>query len=53
MTKEEAKKLGTTHYDEFGNYYMSIDRKSIIVCYQLIDNEWTTPLSMFLNLKPL
>lgn len=53
MTHEEAKKMGATHYDEFGNYYLAINKGCIISWYQLIDNEWGNCQSMFFNPKPL
>ena len=53
MTKEEAKKMGATHYDNIGNYYLSIKSGAANICYQFRDGEWQTPYSMFLNLKPL
>lgn len=53
MTKEEAKKMGATHYDRDGNYYLGVKKHAMTVWYQWVDGEWQTPKSMFLNLKPL
>lgn len=53
MTHEEAKKMGATHIDDYGNYYLGIEKRAMTLWYQWIDREWQTPKSMFLNLKPL
>lgn len=53
MTYEEAKKMGATHVDDFGNYYKAFSEGAITIWNQLIGGEWCNCQSMFFKVKPL